>query len=412
MILLVDDKEENLFSLKSLLKLHSYNVDTAISGDEALKKILKTDYSLIILDVQMPDMDGYEVAETITGYSKTRDIPIIFLSAVNIDKRFITKGYSSGGVDYITKPFDADLLLLKVKTFNKLSGQTKELKKIQASLKEEIEIRKAAQKALEDNNIRLEEKVKERTADLEQMNKILELSNTELQQYAFVASHDLQEPLRKIITFSRIIEERFLLKDADAVQYMNKIIASSERMRILINDLLNYSRLSGISPFQKADLNIILQDTLKDLELAIEEKNATVTSGSLPEIDAIPGQLRQVFQNIISNSLKFSKKNIKPEITIRAERVKGKNLEGHTSENGDYLRIFIQDNGIGFDEVYLDKIFTIFQRLHGRSQYEGTGIGLGIVKKIIDKHEGLLTAKSKEGEGTAFIILLPIRHPQ
>jgi signal transduction histidine kinase len=411
MILLVDDNQENLFSLKSLLKLHSYEVDTAMSGEEALKKILKTDYSLIILDVQMPYMDGFEVAEIVTGFSKTKNIPIIFLSAVSIDKRFITKGYSSGAVDYVTKPFDADLLLLKVKTFNKLSGQTKELKKIQASLKEEIEIRKAAQKALEDNNLRLEEKVNERTADLEQMNKILELSNTELQQYASVASHDLQEPLRKIITFSRLIEDKFLLKDPEAVQYMDKIIASSERMRILINDLLNYSKLSGITQFSKTNLDTILEDTLKDIELSIEERNALVSAEALPVIEAIPGQIRQVFQNIISNALKFSKKDIRPEIKIWSEKVNGKYLEGNTSDEGDYLRIYIKDNGIGFDEVYLDKIFTIFQRLHGRSQYEGTGIGLAIVKKIIDKHEGLLTAKSKEGEGTTFILLLPLTHP-
>ncbi len=129
MILIVDDKYENLFSLKTLLQLYAYETDTAASGEEALKKILKNEYSVIILDVQMPDMDGYEVAEAISGLNKTRDIPIIFLSAVNIDKRFIAKGYDSGGVDYITKPFDNDLLLLlKVRTFYRLSQQRRELK--------------------------------------------------------------------------------------------------------------------------------------------------------------------------------------------------------------------------------------------------------------------------------------------
>ena len=139
MILIVDDKKENLFSLKALLELNRYHVDTALSGEEALKKILKTEYALIVLDVQMPGMDGYEVAETITGYSKSKNIPIIFLSAVNIDKSFIAKGYASGGVDYITKPFDPDLLMLRVKTFYRLSEQNRELKKIQSTLREEIE---------------------------------------------------------------------------------------------------------------------------------------------------------------------------------------------------------------------------------------------------------------------------------
>ena len=126
MILIVDDKSENLYSLKQLLQLNLFEVDTAISGEEALKKILKNDYELIILDVQMPGMDGYEVAESVTGYSKSKNIPIIFLSAVNVDKRFVTQGYASGGIDYVTKPFDPDLLILKVKTFHRLYRQSEE----------------------------------------------------------------------------------------------------------------------------------------------------------------------------------------------------------------------------------------------------------------------------------------------
>ncbi|MGZ3956595.1 MAG: response regulator, partial [Flavisolibacter sp.] len=249
MILIVDDTPENIFSLKTLLQLNLYEVDTAASGEEALKKILKKDYELVILDVQMPGMDGYEVAENITGYSKTKDIPIILLSAVNIDKRFITKGYASGGVDYITKPFDPDLLLLKVKTFCRLYEQTRKLNHIQETLKEEIETRKQAQKALEGMNLLLEEKVDERTQELREMNKNLEISNMELQQYASLASHDLQEPLRKIVTFSNIVREKCLKNNEEANQYLTKVINATERMRTLINDLLNYSKLSITSPF-------------------------------------------------------------------------------------------------------------------------------------------------------------------
>ena len=150
MILIVDDKPENIFSLKTILELHSFPTDTALSGEEALKKILRQSYALIILDVQMPGMDGFEVAEAISGYSKARDIPIIFLSAANTDKKFITKGYTSGGSDYITKPIDPDILLLKVKTFYRLYEQNSELNRIQASLRSEIEFRKKVQDELQE----------------------------------------------------------------------------------------------------------------------------------------------------------------------------------------------------------------------------------------------------------------------
>jgi len=389
MILIVDDKQENLFSLKAFLQLNLYDVDIAVSGEEALKKILKKEYELIILDVQMPGMDGYEVAENITGYSKSRDTPIIFLSAVHIDKRFVTKGYSSGGVDYVTKPFDPELLLLKIKTFTRLYRQTKELNDIKHNL---------------------EKKVEERTAELKEANNELEASNAELQQYAFIASHDLQEPLRKIITFSQITKERFISTD-EGIHYINRIISSSERMRTLINDLLSYSRLSNVSipAFVYSDLNLILRETVSDLALAIKEKNAELVIRELPSLQIIPDQMRLVFQNIISNALKFSKKDIKPVIKIWSDYAKEKSADSISLDKGAYCRIYISDNGIGFNEQYLDKIFTMFQRLHGKAEYEGTGIGLSIVKKIIEKHNGLVTAKSKEGGGTTFIIVLPVK---
>lgn len=411
MILIVDDKPENLFSLKSLLQLHAYEVDTALSGEEALRKILKTEYALIILDVQMPEMDGYEVAETITGYSKTKSIPVIFLSAVNIDKRFITKGYASGGADYVTKPFDPDLLLLKVKTFYRLYLQTKELKQAQASLQEEVERRKEAQKALEEVNLHLEEKVADRTAELLESNQKLELSNAELQQYASVASHDLQEPLRKITTFSGILKDRLQIEEPDLQQYLNKIVASSDRMRSLINDLLNYSKLSSASVFVRSNLNAIIGETLDDLELSIHEKEARVVMDDLPPAEVVPGQIRQAFQNIIGNALKFSKAGVAPVIKISGQRISQKGLDAPPDAKGDYLRITVEDNGIGFDESYTHKIFDLFQRLHGRSEYEGTGIGLAIVKKIVERHNGLLSAKSKEGKGAAFILVLPLKQP-
>ena len=409
MILIVDDKQENLFSLQKLLQLNDFKVDTALSGEEALKKILKNFYALIILDVQMPVMDGFEVAEAISGYGKSKDIPIIFLSAVKINKTFITKGYDSGGIDYVTKPFDPDVLLLKVKTFYRLSEQRRALNEMQNILKEEIEIRKKAEKDLSDLNHSLEKRVEERTEELFKINKQLEISNDDLQQYASVASHDLKEPLRKIQIYSDKIRRTFLAENAEAEEYMQKIISSSQRMSRLINDLLNYSRLSGEGLYKATDINIILDELMADLEILIAEKNATIHIDRFPEMEVIPGQIRQLFQNILSNALKFSKKDTAPIVNISVSRTAEQELEGNNDENGNFCRISISDNGIGFNEIYKEKIFTMFQRLHSKEAFEGTGIGLAIVKKIVEKHNGIITVSSREGEGTTFILVLPIR---
>lgn len=412
MILIVDDKPENILSIRKTLELYQFEVDTALSGEEALKKILKHSYTLIILDVQMPSMDGFEVAEALSGYSKAKDIPIIFLSAVNKDKRFIVKGYDSGGIDYITKPVDPDILLMKVKTFSRLYQQSLELKQMHQSLKEEVEVRKLAQEALiahqQQVNEMLEQKVRERTEELREINKSLEASNHDLQQFASVASHDLKEPLRKIQLFGAILRDKFLHMDPNALSYMERIVGSSERMARLINDLLNYSRLSVASIYETTDFNKIIQDILIDLELMISERDAMISVEKMPQIEAVPGQIRQVFQNIISNALKFSRKDVPPELHISSETVTDLNPDSAAFASGRYCRLVIRDNGIGFNEKYLSKIFTIFQRLHTSELYEGTGIGLAIAKKVIDKHGGIITARSKEGEGATFIIVLPL----
>jgi len=408
MILIVDDKQENLFSLQKLLQIHNFNVDTAISGEEALRKILKNFYALIILDVQMPGMDGFEVAEAISGFGRSKDIPVLFLSAVKINKTFITRGYHSGGIDYVTKPFDPDVLLLKVKTFYRLSEQKRELNEMQNVLKDEIEFRKKAEKELSDLNHSLEKRVAERTEELYKSNTELENSNNDLQQYASVASHDLKEPLRKIQIYGDRIRKQFLHQMPEAETYMEKIITSSQRMTTLINDLLNYSRLSGEGLFQVTNVNQILEELVSDLEMLITEQHATINISPFPEIEVIPGQIRQLFQNLISNSIKFSRKDVPPVITIAVERTAAKQLKGPASSEGEFCRISIADNGIGFNEIYKDKIFTMFQRLHSKEAFEGTGIGLAIVKKIIEKHDGVISVQSRENEGTTFTFVIPM----
>ena len=401
MILIVDDIRANILALRKILELHGLEVDSAESGEEALKKILKKEYSLIIMDVQMPVMDGFEVVEILSGSNRTKDIPVIFLSAVNKEKKFISKGYETGGVDYVTKPVDPDLLILKVKTFLKLYEQKKELKNMRDLLSKEIEIRKEAQE-------NLEIKVTERTQELLAKNEELEFSNHELQQFAWVVSHDLKEPLRKIETFVKIIDERYLPNNDTAKDYVRRTIKSAERMSNLITDLIDYSRLSSDVLPGKNDLNAILEEVLADLDYRVEEKKATVKLDKLPVVNGVSSQLRQLFQNLLSNSLKFTREGVAPVIEINAELVPEKSFDSETSPSGRYCRITVSDNGIGFNEIYLDKIFKIFQSLNDRNAYEGTGIGLAIANKIVEKHNGIITAKSSPGNGASFIIVLPL----
>ncbi|MEN2412411.1 hybrid sensor histidine kinase/response regulator [Flavobacterium mesophilum] len=403
MVLIVDDIKANIIALKKTLELHNIDVDSAESGEEALRKILKTNYCLIIMDVQMPGLDGFEVVKILSGNKRTKDIPVIFLSALNIEKKYIFKGYETGAVEYITKPVDTDLLMLKVKTFIKIYEQQNELKGIKDLLSKEIKIRKEAQ----DN---LEIKIAERTKELVLKNEELELKNHELQQFAWVVSHDLNEPIRKIQIFIKIIKDLYLTTDAKAIDYVDRTIKSAERMQTLITDLLAYSRLSAQVKPETTDLNVVLQEVLSDFDYLIDRKNAIVKTSELPTIDSIPSQLRQVFQNLIGNAIKFSGGNEPPLIEITSELIVEKSFDSPTSPDGKFCRITVKDNGIGFDEIYLDRIFIIFQSLNDRQTYEGTGIGLAIAKKIIEKHNGLITAKSKVGKGASFIIVLPLKY--
>jgi light-regulated signal transduction histidine kinase (bacteriophytochrome) len=312
MILIVDDQQEKIYPLQKILELNGFEVDAVTSGEEALKKSLKVQYDLIILDVQMA-------------------------------------------------------------------------------------------------NQLLEQRVAERTLQLQHANAALEASNHALQQFAYIASHDLKEPLRKIHFFSDMIKSRYLNGNEEAIADMDKIIRSSERMRNLIMDILNYSRLSIPETFEVTDLNVVINEILGDMDLLIMEKQAVIEVQAIPQLEVNVSQIRQVFQNMLSNALKFSRPSTAPVVQIKATLVADKQADSVEDPAGAYCRIEISDNGIGFNERYLDKIFVIFQRLNPQEEYEGTGIGLAIVKKIVDAHKGVLTAKSTEGEGSTFLIILPVQ---
>ncbi len=256
----------------------------------------------------------------------------------------------------------------------------------------------------------LEENVRERTKQLSKLNQDLQKSNEDLAQFAYVASHDLQEPLRKIQTFTtRIIDvEREHLSEKGK-DYFARIQSSSSRMQQLILDLLSYSRInSGKKLMEAVDLNKLLESVKEHLKESIEQKKAQVIAIKLPTLFAIPFQFEQLLTNIISNALKFSKGNIAPVIRIEAESIHGKEIKSFAIDHTIYYHhLTISDNGIGFEPQYKERIFQVFQRLHGKEEYEGTGIGLSIVKKIVDNHNGLITAESELGKGTTFHIYIP-----
>lgn len=234
----------------------------------------------------------------------------------------------------------------------------------------------------------------------------LEVSNKELQDFASIAAHDLQEPLRKIQSFSDRLRTKIHDKiSEDENDYLNRIQNSAQRMQVLIDDLLSYSRVTTkAQPFAIVDLNQILEQVVSDLVIRLEQSKGKVEWQGLATIEADATQMRQLFQNLVGNALKFHKPDIAPIV-----KVKTRIIDSALFASGKACEITVEDNGIGFDEKYLDRIFTIFQRLHGRHEYEGTGIGLAVCRKIVDRHMGFLTARSSVGNGAQFIITLPLK---
>jgi len=244
---------------------------------------------------------------------------------------------------------------------------------------------------------------KSRRNELQIKNDQLALSNQELESFAYVASHDLQEPLRKIQAFGSLLGQELADESGDTKMYLDRMKSAARRMSKLIDNLLSYSRVtSKASPFEKTDLKKLAEEVIDDLDVAISESDAEVKIGRLPKIDADPFQMRQLFQNLISNGIKFRRPDKNPKITISSKPIKDEN-----NETREY-QITIADNGIGFEQKYEDKIFNLFQRLHGRVDYKGTGIGLSICRKIVERHDGTIEARSSPGKGAKFVIKLPI----
>jgi signal transduction histidine kinase len=394
-LLLVDDKIENLVALEAVLGDLGDDLVKAHSGKEALRACLNNDFAVILLDVRMPDMDGFETAAMIRDRERSRDTPIIFLTALKSEEHLF-RGYHMGAVDYLSKPIVPEVLRSKVTVFvdlcrksAQLKSHANELSSRNEELRQEVEERLRAEEHVRRLNAELERRVEERTQELSRM-------NDELRQFAYVASHDLQEPLRTVGSYAQLLAKKYKGHiDSDADEFIRYMVGGVNRMHVLLNDMLAYSRVNETygKPLDLAELEAVLGAALMILELTIQESGAKVTHEPLPAVACDDIQLSQVFQNLIGNAIKYRGKDA-PEIHISAE----------TSE--DEWVISVRDNGIGIDPRYQERIFGIFKRLHGR-ELPGTGMGLAICKRIIERHGGRIWVESEVGKGSIFRFSIP-----
>lgn len=361
MILIVDDKHENIISLRSVLERNGFEVDTASSGEEALKKVLKTSYILIILDVQMPDMDGFEVAKAISGFSKAKDTAIIFLSAASTEKRFITQGYSAGGQDYITKPVETEILLLKVKTFYKIYEQNHKLNEMHKALLAEIEIRKNAEKKKD--------------------------------EFISIASHELKTPLTSVKGYLQLLDRNFQKGDLSRFEnQLQKAQNQIEKLTGLVSDLLDISKIeSGEMKFnmQLFPMDLLVGNAIETIQ-QIHPSIKIIRKGQVENL--IYGdemRLEQVLTNFLTNAVKYAPNSKEVIVT--------------TKMNEEKLYISVRDFGIGMPEEHLEKVFKKFYRVEESSlRFQGLGIGLYISRQIVERHGGKIGVLSKEGEGSEF----------
>ncbi|MFN8285699.1 MAG: response regulator [Chitinophagales bacterium] len=409
-ILLVDDREDNLLSIEAILGAENYRFVKATSGKQALKVLLQEyDFALILMDVKMPNLNGFETASMIYQREKLKQIPIIFITAHSYTEESVYNGYKAGAVDYIYKPIKPELLRAKVAVFidlyqknHRLQMQEQKLMAINKSLENEINERKMS-----------EEKIKALNLELLKNIDQLEAANKDLDRFAFMASHDLQEPLRKIRLFTdRLFSGYNDLFDDNGKMYINRIQSSAERMQVLIRDILTFSKAATAKKeYVKCDVGQLVKEVLDQLEETIAIKGAIIDIDKMPHLFINPTLMRAVFYNLLNNALKYTREDVAPVIKIRTE-ASISDVEVGEDGRSLYTRILIEDNGIGFDQRYAEQIFSMFTRLHNSGDYEGTGIGLALCKKIIEDHQGFISARSKPGLGSTFVISLPVNLQQ
>jgi two-component system sensor histidine kinase/response regulator len=349
-ILLVDDKEENLISLESILDDPKRNLIKAHSGNEALKIAFEEEIAVILLDVQMPEMDGFEVARLLNDNPKTKDIAVIFVTAISKEEKYALQGYQEGAVDYLHKPLDINIVKAKVGVFEKLYRSNQELKK-------------SVEKT-------------------EQINK-------QLDEFVYIVSHDLKAPLRGLSSVTTFLEDELGTDLKPEVRDLLDMVKSrTVRMQNLIDGILHYSRMANNKTEKET---VKLSDVIANIIdlLSVPNHVRIEYPNELPVLFDEKIKLHEVFQNLISNAIKYNNKE-KAEVKISC------------MDKGNHFEFGISDNGIGIQEEHFEKIFGVFQTLQSKDKQESTGIGLTIVKKIVEQQSGKVWVESQIGKGTTF----------
>ncbi len=357
-ILIVDDRKENLLATEKVLKTLDAGIFKANSGNEALSLMLRHKFAVVLLDVQMPEMDGFEVAMLMQDHESMRGIPIIFVTALSKEEKYASQAAEIGAVDYIFKPINPEILRSKVKVYLDIYVQREQILKL---------------------------------------NAVLRQSNEELERFAYICSHDMQEPVRMMNSYGSLLRQNAGGRlDDKGEQYLGFIISNAQRMKKMIQDILTFSRIGREDiKIEQVDCNAIMREVLAEFETIIKEKSARMRCDSLPTLQTSSTLMRVLLQNLLGNALKFQDGSKPPEIAIEAE------------QQDSFWRFTVSDNGIGIDPAFHHKIFSIFQRLHRKEDYPGTGIGLSTCKKFVELCGGTIGFESSPGQGTMFFFTLP-----
>ena len=385
-ILLVDNEASNLLALEAILEPLGQTMVRANSGKEALRHVLHQDFAVILLDVQMPDMNGLETAAAIRERERSRHIPIIFLTGLVKTDEMMFKGYSAGAVDYLMKPIRSDVLRAKVEVFV-------ELALMRVRLQEEVAERTRIAAEISNLNAELERK----NTDLIERTALLKETVSELESYSYSISHDMRAPLRAMEGYANIlIEEVSPQLEPEYQGFLQRISAGAKRLDHLIQDILSYSQVARANlKLEPIDADRIIRDIIEQYP-GMQMPHADIAiEGTLPPVRANEAALTQCVANLVGNAIKFVARGELPRIRIRAER-----------EGKDVVFWFV-DNGIGIAPADIERIFGIFVKVHSAETYVGTGIGLSIVRKAAERMGGKAGVESTLGEGSRFWVRLP-----